>query len=649
MADDCEQAFTCSPIPSVILDPSLLIQKASNSFLHHRKDHTTEWHNSQYSTFLKDGMQISDTDLRHICDSLQEATRTLTIQTSQSFQTGPTEMWQLRVVPIVKDSTLLYLLVEWMAATKRLVENGAISNILATSEAFRVLVEAVNDYAIFLLDTTGRVMTWNTGAELNKGYKPHEIIGKHFSVFYGKEDLKVDKPKMELELCLREGRVEDEGWRYRKDGTCFWANVVISTVYDNGIHVGFAKVTRDLTERRAAESRVLAAYEESANLKSEFLANMSHEIRTPMHGMLSANTLLLDTKLTEEQLDLVTILNDSGRIMLQVVNDILDYSKLASGNFSLALDTIVITSVLNSIIRSFKTIVRPYVDINLSAALDIPQSVEGDSLRYRQIVQNLVSNAVKFTNEGSIRVSAYLQSENDHECTIQTEVHDTGIGVPQSAVDTLFTPFRQFDDSSTKLYQGTGLGLSISKSLVELMGGQIGFMANPKQSGSVFWFTAKFRKTDILAEMTRLTIPDTTKLESSNIPWEDFGQKSVLLAEDNIINQKVMLRILNSLGFSDIDTAIDGTQVIDLVEGRLKSYDIILMDISMPIMNGIVATTQLRSAGVQVPIIAMTANALKGDRERFLAKGMNDYVPKPVDRAFLAKTLTTWLFPNAWI
>jgi len=212
--------------------------------------------------------------------------------------------------------------------------------------------------------------------------------------------LKANKPAKELEICLREGSVEDEGWRYRKDGTRFWANVVITAVYANGVHVGFGKVTRDLTERKAAESRLIAAYEESSNLKSEFLANMSHEIRTPMHGMLSANTLLLETNLTEAQRDLVNIIEDSGKVLLDVINDILDYSKLSSGNFSLSSDIVGFTNILSSVVRNFQTILTPGVQFELHLSPNIPKSAQGDPLRYRQIAQNLIGNAVKFYGKG---------------------------------------------------------------------------------------------------------------------------------------------------------------------------------------------------------------------------------------------------------
>lgn len=649
MANLLDEVFAHNPVPTVILDPSLRVQRASKSFLQTTNLSSDELQASDYLELLRSRALASDFDARRLRDAIQAAAQTHEVQVWQHDATEAETMRQLRVVPIVKDHTLLYLVVEWQPVPKREGVRRLIGNGLSTDEAFRILVGAVKDYAIFLLDTEGNVVTWNAGAELNKRYKPHEIIGKHFSIFYGDDDLRANKPAKELEVCLREGRVEDEGWRYRKDGTRFWANVVITAIYDKGMHVGFGKVTRDLTERKAAESRLIAAYEESANLKSEFLANMSHEIRTPMHGMLSANTLLLETNLTQEQRDLVNIIEDSGQVLLHIINDILDYSKLSSGSFSLSSDIVGVTTILSSVIRNFQTVLKPGVHFELHLSPNLPKSAQGDPLRYRQIVQNLVSNAVKFTEKGFIRVYADLQEEDETTYTVYTEIKDTGVGISAAAGGNLFTPFNQFDNSKTKMYKGTGLGLSISKSLVELMDGQIGFMANSDRKGSVFWFTAMFKKIgplDTVANLTKqlatmsATASNRTSLESLK---EVFETKTVMLAEDNIINQKVMLMMLRSLGFMRIDTATNGAGAVHLVNNSLKDYDLILMDINMPIIDGVMATIQIRSGGCQTPIIAMTANALKGDREEYIAKGMSDYIPKPVEKVLLTKVLRKWL------
>jgi osomolarity two-component system sensor histidine kinase TcsA len=370
-----------------------------------------------------------------------------------------------------------------------------------------------------------------------------------------------------------------------------------------------------------------------------------------MHGMLSANALLLDTTLTPDQLDLVNIIKDSGQVLLQIINDILDYSKLSSGSFSCSSDMIGIEEVLNSVVRAFQTILTPGVHFELHLSPNLPKWVRGDPLRYRQIVQNLVSNAVKFTEKGFIRIYASVQQEDKDESiyTIYTEVKDTGVGISQAAKSDLFTPFHQFDNSRTKIYKGTGLGLSISKSLVELMDGQIGYMPNLERKGSLFWFTATFKKIDhpdTAAILTKNLAP--MSMTASNGPSskslrEVFETKVIMLAEDNIINQKVMIMMLRSLGFLRIDTAKNGAEAVQLVKNSLKDYDLILMDINMPVVDGLTATTQIRSSGSQTPIIAITANALKGDREECIAKGMNDFIPKPVDKVFLSKILRKWL------
>jgi osomolarity two-component system, sensor histidine kinase TcsA len=645
MDDMVNQIFALTPIPSVILSPLLCVQNLSNSFLQCTKSKSDEWHGGNFIALLRNKEIITDAEENSMKAAIDAALQTHEVQYVKT-ETGITQ--QQRVIPIVRDRALIHIVVEGLPLRKGIAETEMTDTGASMNEAFRILVSAVKDYAIFLLDTKGNVRTWNAGAELNKGYKPHEIIGKHFSIFYGQEDLKAEKPAKELEICLQEGRVEDEGWRYRKDGTRFWANVVITAVYDKGIHIGFGKVTRDLTERKAAEARLIAAYEESSKLKSEFLANMSHEIRTPMHGMLSACTLLLDTKLTDEQRDLASIIEESGNVLLQVINDILDYSKLASGSFSLSSDIVGIANIISSVVRGFQTTLKPGVHFELVMSPNLPKSVQGDPLRYRQVLQNLIGNAVKFTERGSICVEAHISDETENNYSVLTEVKDTGVGVPEAAKSALFTPFRQFNNSRTKSYQGTGLGLSISKSLVDMMGGQIGFAPNPTRNGSIFWFSATFKKIKGVEERVSLAshskrAPRNAPLMTLNTYKETFETKHILVAEDNVINQKVMIRMLRSLGFTHIDTAVDGAQAILRVESKAGIYDLILMDIDMPIVDGVTATHKIRDKGFQTPIIALTANALKGDREEFIASGMNDYIPKPVDKELLIRTLQKWL------
>ncbi|KAK0619617.1 hypothetical protein B0T14DRAFT_519562 [Immersiella caudata] len=649
--------FDLSPLPLTVLTPSCRIARVSDRFLHDWQVSREACVGQQLVNFLERYLRPAGSPaVAHLTSAIDDAISSRAERTTKQITTKHASSWRARVLPIFKEAELVGIMLEWQEGPAALDESEIVRPGLSTDEAFRILVQAVKDYAIFLLDTKGRIATWNTGAELLKGYRREEIVGKHFSIFYGQDDLAIRKPELELEICLREGRVEDEGWRYKKDGTRFWANVIITAVYKDGVHVGFGKVTRDLTERKTSESRLIAAYEESEKLKSDFLANMSHEIRTPMHGMLSACSLLLDTPLTERQQDIIQIMDESGQVLLQVINDILDYSKLASGSFSITSDIVGITSIITSVVRSVQTTMHSGVHFELFLAPDLPKSVQGDPLRYRQIVHNLVNNAAKFTDKGTIRVSVSVQMEDEESYFIMTEVIDTGIGVPEPAAAGLFTPFTQFDATTTKRYKGTGLGLSIAKSLAELMGGRIGYRPNPDRHGSIFWFTAKFKKIKSLEQLQDWKRKVSGSRDGSPLPLSstappdlqaEFSKiastKSLLLAEDNIINQKVMLGMLRSIGFKNVALAANGQEAVNLVRGKPAAFDLVLMDINMPILDGHEATVKIRQSGIGVPVVAMTAYALKGDKERCLEHGMDDYIPKPVEKQYLIKTLCKWL------
>jgi osomolarity two-component system sensor histidine kinase TcsA len=365
-------------------------------------------------------------------------------------------------------------------------------------------------------------------------------------------------------------------------------------------------------------------------------------------GMLSALTLLSDTHLDSEQLELVQIAEQSGEVLLQVINDILDYSKLESGCFSISHDIISVTDIVQSILRTYRKGCKPGIRLENHLDPRLPKAAGGDSLRYRQIVQNLMSNATKFTEQGYVRVNATLQKEDDESYTVLTEVVDTGVGVPSGSFSALFNPFTQFDNSATKRYKGTGLGLSICKSLAELMGGNIGFQPNPEGQGSIFGFTVKLKKAKqlnhvntlhekmkALAVQTPVLLLKDIKLAAAN--------KRVLLTEDNPINQRIMLKMLKGLGFENVDLAFDGREAVTMLTKDPSAYHVILMDINMPILDGVGATKEIRDAGISTPVVAMTANALKGQVEMYIAKGMSAYVSKPVDRNLLVEVLMNCL------
>jgi osomolarity two-component system sensor histidine kinase TcsA len=662
------QIFRFMPSPTLVLDASLVVVQVSDSFLTSASVGSRQTLIGQPADTLFNRASLfpalasARTAVHHVQRSA--------LPTQLEHLTDSGEAWNVRANPIVYHGALRFVTVEFQDITKDYKKRLELEEQMYSNETFRILVETVKDYAIFMLDIDGRVASWNAGAQAFKGYTKSEIIGQHFSRFYSEDDRKAGKPELELRTALRDGRVEDEGWRYRKDGSRFFANVVITSLYKDGALLGYSKVTRDLTDRREAERQLIAAYEEASKLKSEFLANMSHEIRTPMHGLLSASTLLLDTRLNIDQLDLARIVQESGEILLQVINDILDYSKLANGSFTISRDVISVSDIVQSVFRAHQ---RGFTSkVKLESYLDplLPASAEGDALRYRQIVQNLLSNATKFTEEGHVLVSVKLEKEEKESFTILTQVIDTGIGIPEGSAGALFTPFTQFDNSATKRYKGTGLGLSICKSLSELMGGQIGFNPNPEGRGSIFWFTAKLKKikhlttSELLRKEAAKNVPQHVVTDLMEEIKHIAAEKRILLAEDNLINRKVMLRMLAGLGFSQVDVAIDGKEAVAktlrAVKGAddgnlaqqftktepLMPYDLILMDINMPLQSGVSATQELRSKDVQVPVVAMTANALKGHAESYLAQGMTGYVAKPVDRKLLVKVLLDCFKPD---
>ncbi|KAI1427761.1 hypothetical protein F5Y12DRAFT_116392 [Xylaria sp. FL1777] len=652
---DVTNLWDLSPVPTLVLSPLCRIARVSDGLLdawgcQNRQDFIGK----DVFDALYTGSSLKRFDRIPLTRSIEVATNTRKPQLCYAGYNGfDGASWSARVIPIFREDKLLALVLEWELVE---IKPGPLAievtqNMLSVDETLGLLIKNVKDYAIFLLDTRGYVATWNTGAELLKGFKKEEIIGKHFSTFYGEEDLCAGKPERELEICLREGRVQDEGWRYRKDGTRFWANVVITAVFKNGVHVGFGKVTRDLTERREAELRLVEAYEESAKLKNEFLANMSHEIRTPMHGLLSACTLLLDTSLTQNQRELADLIADAGQMLLQVINSILDYSKLASGSVSMASVPVDIAGIMSSVMRNVQVRLRPEVRYQLDLSPGIPKRINGDPLRFRQVVQNIVDNGIKFTEEGSVTVQTSVAEEDETTCTLRTNVTDTGIGLQltDATAQNLYKPFTQLEQSYNKRFQGTGLGLSIVKSIVDLMDGQLGYHPNPTCRGSVFWFTAKFKKIPQKEVQSEGSLQDRLSVDSEDtLPLvqrleEIAPRKRIIAAEDNPINQKVLVRMLDSFGFLDVDIANNGAEAVSMVKSSPSKYDLILMDVNMPVMDGFEATARLREDGVKTPIIALTAYALTGDMEKVLKNGMDGYIAKPMEKAVMLQTLLKWL------
>jgi PAS domain S-box-containing protein len=358
-------------------------------------------------------------------------------------------------------------------------------------ERFRLLVQSVKDYAIFMLDREGRVASWNEGAEAIKGYAAEQIVGESFRVFYPPEDLAWDKPATELEVAAREGRFEDEGWRVRRDGSRFWASVTIAAIRNGeGELLGFGKVTRDLTERRALQERALldarrAAEAEAANrAKGEFLAALSHELRTPLNaigGYVDLMALGIRGPVTEEQAADLARVRRSQQHLLGIINDLLNFSRIEAGQVRYSLETVQLAQVFDD--------VRPLVEpLALNKAIEIEWRIcdEGaaahaDAPKVEQILINLLTNAVKFTDPGGgITVSARMD-----EGHAVLRVEDTGVGIEPERLADIFEPFVQVGRSLASAHEGTGLGLAISRDLARAMGGDL-LVESSLAEGSTF-------------------------------------------------------------------------------------------------------------------------------------------------------------------
>jgi PAS domain S-box-containing protein len=643
--------------------------------------------------------------------------------------------------------------------------------LITTEEKFRLLVEAVKDYAIFMLSVDGYITTWNAGAQRISGYTAQEVIGKHFSMFYTQDDIDNKTAEWELRIARETGHFEGEGKRLRKDGTWYWASIVLAPLIDDeGKHYGFSKVIRDITllvesEKRMRqlnedlENRVkirtqalkeretqlraitnaipvfiaqvdsqekilfsnegfknwfhqddgiigrtfaevlgdryqdnvdyikrvlsgeLVTYErksqsgqqtavlsvtyvpevdenkkvssfivlatdvtkykeiqselehakeaaEVANAtKSSFLANMSHEIRTPLGAVLGFSDLLIDPQVSiSEKVNYVAVIKRNGELLSNIINDILDLSKVEAGKMQLSFTDVDLNEVVNDT-KALLDLQAKDKGIELEIIVDenVPDIIRTDALRLRQILINIIGNAIKFTARGKVSLEIKCVDVDDRKDCLWFTVKDSGIGIKPDQVGKLFAPFSQADVTSKRKYGGTGLGLALSKRLAMLLGGDLVLTESVPEVGSTFVIS-------IDPGNVQNKIRETLRLKQSMPQIENLHGIKILLAEDSPDNQLLASRFLRLAGAS-VDVVNNGKEAIELL-GQ-KKYDVVLMDLQMPVMDGYEATAALRKNGFKGKILALTAHASNEEREHCLRSGFDGHIKKPIDRNIL--------------
>ena len=523
---------------------------------------------------------------------------------------------------------------------------------------YRQMVDGASDI-IYRTDDNGHFNFVNAAAERVLETTADKLLGRHYLTLI-REDLREAAREFYAEQASQQrANSYYEFPVVTSSGAELWLGQNVQVLADERGVLGFQGLARDITERKQMERALQEAHDralDSARLKSEFLANMSHEIRTPMNGVIGLVSLLNDTALSATQQAYVDGIRTSGDALLTIINDILDSSKIEAGMLQIESIGFELPTTVTSTLQMFaEPARRKRLELSVRIEDDVPVFVCGDPNRLRQVLTNLIGNAVKFTSEGAVKVYVSNVPRRSGNSFIRIEVQDTGIGLSPDVLARVFQPFVQADSSTTRRYGGTGLGLAISKRLVELMGGTIGADSQAGR-GSTFWVAVPL--TEVPADVqsglptleARASEHDTSPLPVWSAPAREQpairaiskNGRRILVVEDNAVNQAVARGMLEGLGYR-VDLAGDGLEALDAIDRG--SYAAVLMDCQMPRMDGFSAAAEIRrrEAGAsRIPIIALTAYATSGERERCLEAGMDDYLSKPVSKADLARVIHQW-------
>ena len=506
-----------------------------------------------------------------------------------------------------------------------------------------------NPVAVVIADTEGTIELVNPHFTRSSGYSAEEAIGQNPRIL--KSGLTQPETYRELWATIKSGQVwEGELINRAKNGDINFEQTRISPIRDGkGTITHYVGINENINKRKKMESSLLKAKEkaEIANrAKDEFLAVMSHEMRTPLNGMIGMTGLLLESDLTDEQRDFAQVANSCGHDLLGIVSTILDYTLVRVNQLNIENADFNLQSFLTETTSRFAPrATEAGLGLTCRIAPSVPCQLNGDAGKVQQILANLVDNAIKFTTKGAVDIAVTCPAVEHGSAIIRFDVHDTGIGIVESRLNDIFSAFSQVDSSATRAQGGLGLGLTLSRELTVLLGGEIGVLSEVGK-GSTFWFTVRLElsgETPVCnAEVAApLQVEETSQRKTKTTATVP----RILIAEDNAINQKTALHMLTRLDFQ-ADIAADGLKAVQALE--VIDYDLVLMDCMMPEMNGYEATAVIRDASSHVlnhnvPVIAVTANAMEGDREKCLEAGMDDYLTKPLNKKALAEMLAKWL------
>jgi len=523
----------------------------------------------------------------------------------------------------------------------------------ATEERYRTIFEN-SAVAIMMADEAGQLISWNRLTEELLGMRSSDLHLRPVESLYPE----VQWQKLRSEHIRQKGMQHHlETQMIRKNGEIIDVDISLTVLRNpRGDVTGSIAVVQDITEKKRAETALrerqerlnsataqakeMALRAEAANAaKSQFLANMTHEIRTPMNAIIGFSDILADDDLTPEQAGYVELIRNSGRHLLGLINDVLDLSKVEAGRLGIELQRCSLVSVLDSVEAMMRTVAEEKkVHFKVIKSPEVPDDLYTDPSRLRQCLVNLISNAIKFTHDGHVHVRVLVEGPGN-DPHLRFDVEDTGVGIPAEKQALVFEAFRQADGSTTRKYGGTGLGLTITRELAELLGGTISLQSQPGQ-GSVFSLTLPVGYCLLDNASRRNSHSGSSDAENRPQARDVQLRGRVLVAEDVETNQVLIKILLKRLGL-EVTIVENGQDVVK--EGAANPYDVILMDVQMPRMNGHEATQELRRLGIEVPIVALTANVMSEDRKNCLAAGFDGYLTKPIDQNELAETLARHL------